>query len=178
MDQDEFHKSIFAYNPAASKWVMWTGTSDPSILTCMEAAMKKFDTDLVFYATDVNKDNRLSQQELYDTVDAISPATIDHKTVVAIIKAADKDKNGWLNVEEFAGAGEAYKGPNESTSFFSAVKAASKAKWPLDTYDEGYGMSVSCLSREHGEWRVYSDDLGAVRVTPTDDKGSVKVTVR
>merc|ERR550537_630618 len=178
MDQKEFHDSIFAYNPATRSWQMWSGTSDPSILTCMEDAMKKFDAALVFHATDQNKDGRLSQQELYDTVEATNPAQIEHKTVDAIIKAADKNKDGWLNVDEFAGAGEAYKGPNESSFFLSGVQAKAKAKWPIDSYDEGYGMSVSCKAKGYGEWRVYSDDMGAVRVTPTDDKGAVKVTVR
>merc|ERR1719159_1152579 len=133
MEQSEFHNSIFAYNPSTAKWQKWTGTSDESILTCMEAAMKKFDAALVFHATDKNKDGRLSQQELYDTVEAVNPATIDHSTVKAIIEAADKDKNGWLNVEEFEGAGEAYKGPNEAAGFF----LGGRAQWPMDTYDEG-----------------------------------------
>merc|ERR1719160_1173160 len=146
MDQKEFHDSIAAYNPATRTWQMWSGTSDPSILTCMESAFKKFDAALVFHATDKNKDGRLSQQELYDTVDAVNPAVIEHKVVDAIIKAADKDKNGWLSVDEFAAAGAAYQGPNESSFFTSGAKAASKARWPLDTYDEGYGMSVSCKS--------------------------------
>jgi len=174
MSQTEFHDSIAAYNPATRTWQMWSGTSDPSILKCMEKAFKVFDAALVFHATDKNKDGRLSQQELYDTVKALNPATIDHSTVKAIITAADKDKNGWLNVEEFTTAGEAYKGDKEAAGFF----LGGRAKWPLDTYNEGYGMSVSCYSNEGQEWRVYSDDLGAVRVTPTDDQGGVKVTQR
>merc|ERR1719316_1979679 len=128
MDQKEFHASIFAYNPATAKWQMWSGTSDKSILTCMEDAMKMFDAVLVFHATDKNRDGRLSQQELYDAVEATKPAQIEHKTVDAIIKAADKDKDGSLNVEEFAGAGAAYTGPDESSFFTSGVKAASKAR--------------------------------------------------
>jgi Ca2+-binding EF-hand superfamily protein len=36
-------------------------------------------------------------------------------TVDAIFKAADKDKSGFLSLEEFEKAGEAYKGPNEAT---------------------------------------------------------------
>merc|ERR1719156_502343 len=107
MDQKEFHDSIAAYNPHTRTWQMWEGTSDGEILTCMEAAFKKFDAALVFHATDKNKDGRLSQQELYDTVKALTPATIDHSVVKAIIEAADKDKNGWLNVDEFENAGEA-----------------------------------------------------------------------
>jgi len=178
MDQKEFHDSIAAYNPATRTWQMWSGTSDKSILTCMEAAFKKFDAALVFHATDKNKDGRLSQQELYDTVKALNPATIDHSVVKAIIEAADKDKNGWLNVDEFTTAGEAYKGPNEA-GFFLGGRAKSDMKWPIDSYDEGYGMSVSCHSNDEGtQWRVYSDELGAVRVTPTDDQGGVKVTQR
>merc|ERR1719191_1496237 len=148
MDQDEFHDSIAAYNPATRKWEMWSGTSDKSILTCMEAAFKKFDAALVFHATDKNKDGRLSQQELYDTVKTLNPATIDHSVVVDMIKAADKDKNGSLNLEEFTTAGEAYKGENEAAGFFLGGRSNSTAKWPLDTYDEGYGMSVSCMARE------------------------------
>jgi len=180
MDQKEFHASIFAYNPAQRKWVMWSGTSDPSILTCMEAAFHKFDAALVFHATDKNKDGRLSQQELYDTVHALNPATIDHSVIRDMIKAADKDKNGWLNVEEFETAGEAYKGPNEASFFLSGrSKAAVMSAWPIDSYNEGYGMSVQCHSHDEGvQWRVYSDELGAVRVTPTDDQGAVKVTQR
>jgi Ca2+-binding EF-hand superfamily protein len=178
LNQDEFHNSIFAYNPATRTWVMWSGTSDPSILTCMKGAFKSFDAALVFHATDTNKDGRLSQQELYDTVSATNSATIDHKIVNDIIKAADKDKNGWLSVEEFEGAGEAYKGKDEVNFYLSGRDAADlkASKSPGDTYDEGYGMSVKCYTRQGKEWRVYSDDLGKVKVTPTDDKGSVKVT--
>lgn len=173
MNQNEFHDSIAAYNPATREWVMWTGTSDKTLLTCMKAAFKTFDAAIVFHATDKNKDGKLSKQELYNTVEATNPATIDVKTVDAIITAADTDKDGSLNVEEFEKAGEAYTGPNEA-SFYLGGRDTTKG--PGDQYDEGYGMSVKCHTKEGEEWRIYSDDLGAVKVTPTDDKGGVKVT--
>lgn len=174
MDQDEFHKSIFAYNPATRTWQMWSGTSDPSILECLKGAFTKFDAALVFHASDRNKDGKLNKQELYDIAESTNPGiTIDVTTLDAIITAADKDKNGSLNLEEFAAAGEAYKGPNEANFHLQG-----RDKWPNDTYNEGYGMSVNCHDNEGQEWRVYSEDLGRVQVTPTDDQGAVKVTQR
>jgi len=179
MDQKEFHDSIAAYNPTTRTWQMWEGTSDKEILKCMEAAFRKFDAALVFHATDRNHDERISESESYNVmaaVDRSGTATISSVEADAIFKAADKDKDGFLNFEEFQGAGEAYKGKNEAETkgFF----LGGRAKFPTDTYDEGYGMSVACHDRDGNEWRVFSDDLGKVKVTPTDDQGAVKVTQR
>lgn len=173
LSQDEFHASIAAYNPVTRKWEMWSGTSDKGILTCMEGAFKTFDAALVFHATDKNHDLKISRSESYETMRAVSGNTIMQKDADAIFDAADKDKNGFLNLEEFQGAGAAYNGPTEAGFFLSG-----HAKWPTDSYDEGYGMSVSCHDRDGTSWRVYSDELGKVTVTPTDDKGAVKVTQR
>jgi len=166
MDQKEFHDSICAYNPVSREWVMWNGTSDKEILVCMKPAFKKFDTALVFHATDRNKDNKISESEVYDTMRAVNGNTVLSTTVDAIFTAADKDKSGFLSLEEFAKAGEAYKGPNEATNSTAGLFLGGHAKWPTDTYDEGYGMSVACHDREGNEWRVFSDDMGKVSVTP------------
>lgn len=179
LNQKEFHDSIAAYNPVTREWQMWNGTSDKGVLECMKPAFKKFDASLVFHATDRNKDEKISESEVYSTLKAVSSSgnTILSTTVDAIFKAADKDKSGFLNFEEFMGAGEAYKGKNEAAApgFF----LGGHARWPTDTYDEGYGMSVSCHSRDGSEWRVFSDDLGQVKVTPKAPwDGSVKVTQR
>lgn len=179
LNQKEFHDSIAAYNPVTRQWEMWNGTSDKAILECMKASFSKFDASLVFHATDKNKDQKISEAEVYGTLSAVSQSgnTILSTTVDAIFKAADKDKSGFLNFEEFMGAGEAYKGPNEATApgFF----LGGHARWPTDSYDEGYGMSVSCHSRDGDEWRVFSDDMGQVKVTPKAPwDGSVKVSQR
>lgn len=177
MDQKEFHDSICAYNPATREWQMWNGTSDKSILECMKPAFKKFDAALVFHATDKNKDQKLSESEVYDTAAAVN-GVVSHSTVDAIFKAADKDKSGFLNLEEFQNAGEAYQGPNEATNT-TGLYLGGHARWPTDTYDEGYGMSVSCHDRQGNEWRVFSDDMGKVSVTPKQPwNGTVEVKQR
>jgi len=176
LDQHEFHDSIAAYNPGTRTWQMWSGTSDQKILKCMEGAFKKFDAALVFHATDKNRDLKISESESYSVMAAAhqnGASTISSVEADAIFKAADKDKDGFLNFEEFQGAGEAYKGKNEVGFLLGG-----HAKWAPDTYDEGFGMSVACHDRDGNEWRVFSDDLGKVTVTPTDDQGAVKVTQR
>jgi len=176
LDQKEFHDSVAAYNPSTRTWQMWSGTSDKEILKCMQGAFKKFDAALVFHATDKNKDLKISESEAYNVMAAVDQngaSTISSVEVDAIFKAADKDKDGFLNFEEFQGAGEAYKGKNEV-----GFMLGGHAKWKPDTYDEGFGMSIACHDREGNEWRVFSDDLGKVTVTPTDDQGAVKVTQR
>jgi len=161
MNQAEFHDSICAYNPMSRTWQMWKGTSDTGILKCMAPAFKMFDAALVFDATDKNHDHKISPQESYATINAVSASKMQQTTADAIFKAADTDKDGFLNLDEFAKAGEAYKGDAESGFFLGG-----HAKWPTDTYNEGYGMSVSCYSRERGQWRVFSDELGRVTVEP------------
>jgi len=182
LDQKEFHNSIAAYNPGTRTWQMWSGTSDKEVLKCMEGAFKKFDAALVFHATDKNKDLKISESESYNVMAAAhqnGASTISSVEADAIFKAADKDKDGFLNFEEFMGAGEAYKGPNEKNGAApDAFLLGGHAKWAPDTYDEGFGMSIACHNREGDEWRVFSDDLGKVTVTPTDDQGAVKVTQR
>lgn len=179
IDQKEFHDSVCAYNPVTREWQMWNGTSDKKILECMKPAFKKFDAALVFHATDTNKDQKISESEVYGTMKAVNGGSILSTTVDAIFKAADKDKSGFLNLEEFQGAGEAYKGPNEATNTTAGLFLGGHAKWPSDTYDEGYGMSVSCHDREGNQWRVFSDDMGRVTVTPKKPwNGTVEVKQR
>merc|ERR1719235_843273 len=168
IDQKEFHDPICTYNPATREWQMWNGTSDKAILECMKPAFKKFDAALVFHATDTNKDNKLSESEVYDTAMAVNGATVTSTTVDAIFKAADKDKSGFLSLEEFEKAGEAYQGANEATNTTAGLFLGGHARWPSDTYDEGYGMSVACHDRDGNQWRVFSDDMGKVSVTATN----------
>jgi Ca2+-binding EF-hand superfamily protein len=179
MDQKEFHDSICAYNPATREWQMWNGTSDKAILECMKPAFKKFDASLVFHATDRNHDQKLSESEVYETAAAVNGGTVLSTTVDAIFKAADKDKKGFLSLEEFEKAGEAYKGANEATNSTAGLFLGGRARWPTDTYDEGYGMSVACHDRDGNEWRVFSDDMGKVTVTPKQPwNGTVEVKQR
>jgi len=174
IDQKEFHDSIATYNPAKREWEMWTGTSDTGILTCMKGAFAKFDAALVFHATDHNKDEKVSKAEVMKVMSAVNGPSISYKTADDIFKAGDKDKDGYLNLEEFTTTGESYKGENEAAFFLGG-----KSKGPMDTYDEGYGMSVKCHDRDGNEWRVFSDDMGKVKVTPKKPwTGNVTVTSR
>jgi Ca2+-binding EF-hand superfamily protein len=174
INQKEFHDSIATYNPAKREWEMWTGTSDKSILECMKPAFAKFDSALVFHATDKNKDEKISKSEVMRVMTAVNGPKISYKTADDIFKAGDKDKDGFLNLEEFTTTGESYKGENEAAFFLGG-----RASWPTDTYDEGYGMSVKCHDRDGNEWRVFSDDLGKVKVTPKKPwTGDVKVSQR
>merc|ERR1719158_2622356 len=99
MSQSEFHDAIATYNPMTREWQMWSGTSDKAILTCMAPAFKKFDAALVFEVTDTNHDNQISPSESYATMSAVNGNQIMSKTAEAIFKAADKDKNGYLNLK-------------------------------------------------------------------------------
>jgi len=174
IDQHEFHDSICTYNPAKREWQMWTGTSDPSILKCMKPAFAKFDAALVFHAADHNKDEKISKSEVMRVMTAVNGPKISYKTADDIFKAGDKDKDGFLNLEEFTTTGESYKGENEAAFFLGG-----RAAWPMDTYDEGYGMSVKCHDRDGNEWRVFSDDMGKVKVTPKKPwTGNVTVSQR
>lgn len=178
IDQTEFHDSIATYNPAKREWVMWTGTSDKGILTCMKPAFQKFDAALVFHATDKNKDEKVSKSEVMHVMTAVNGPQISYKTADDIFKAGDKDKDGYLNLEEFTTTGESYKGENEA-AFYLGGRDLSVVAWPMDTYDEGYGMSVKCHDRDGNTWRVFSDDLGKVKVTPKKPwTGNVTVTNR
>merc|ERR1719160_2317479 len=132
MSQDEFHKSIAAYNPATREWQMWNGTSDKALLPCMADAFKRFDGALVFAASDTNKDRKLSRQEAYNTMRAVNGIALPQATADAIFDAADKDKNKFLNLEEFTAAGEAYKGASEA-SFFLSGRGGRGQRAPLDT---------------------------------------------
>jgi len=161
LDQKEFHDSIAAYNPVTRTWQMWNGTSDKEILVCMKSAFAKFDAALVFHATDTNKDQKISKSEVYSAMAAVNGPSVKQTVAEDIFKAGDKDKDGFLNLEEFTTTGEAYKGENEASFFLGG-----HAKWSPDTYDEGYGMSVKCHDRDGNEWRVFSDDIGKVTVTP------------
>merc|ERR1719183_3109392 len=147
----------------------------------MKPAYAKFDAALVFHATDKNKDHRISESEMYDTMQAVDGTGTMLSTVAdEIFKAADKDKDHFLNAEEFEKAGEAYKGENEATDKKPAgLFLFGHSKWPTDSYNEDFGMSVNCHSREGMQWRVFSEDLGRVKVTPkTPWDGSVKVQQR
>lgn len=165
MSQTEFHDAIATYNPMTRTWQMWSGTSDKAILKCMEPAFKKFDAALVFEVTDTNHDNQISPSESYATMSAVNGNHMMSATADAIFKAADKDKNGYLNQAEFEGAGEAYKGP-AGTNTTAGFHLGGRAAWPTDTYNEGYGMSVACHNNLGESWRVFSDDMGKVKVTP------------
>jgi len=183
IDQTEFHDSIATYNPATREWQMWTGTSDEGILACMKPAFQKFDAALVFHATDKNKDEKVSKGEVMGVMTAVNGPQISYKTADDIFKAGDKDKDGFLNLDEFTTTGEAYKGENEAAFFLGgrsmAQMVSASAKWPMDTYDEGYGMSVKCHDRDGNTWRVFSDDLGKVKVTPKKPwTGNVTVSQR
>jgi len=174
IDQTEFHDSVATYSPATREWKMWTGTSDKNLLTCMKPAFAKFDAALVFHATDANKDEKVSKGEVMKVMTAINGPTISYKTADDIFKAGDKDKDGFLNLDEFTTTGEAYKGENEAAFFLGG-----RAAWPMDTYEEGYGMSVKCHDRDGNEWRVFSDDMGKVKVTPKKPwTGNATVTTR
>jgi Ca2+-binding EF-hand superfamily protein len=182
IDQTEFHDSIATYNPAKREWEMWTGTSDTGILTCMKPAFAKFDAALVFHATDKNKDDKVSKSEVMRVMSAVNGPSISYKTADDIFKAGDKDKDGYLNLDEFTTTGEAYKGENEA-AFFLHGRTLSAAQyntsWPMDTYEEGYGMSVKCHDRDGNTWRIFSDDLGKVKVSPKKPwTGNVTVTNR
>merc|ERR1719262_2180136 len=178
IDQKEFHDSIATYNPAKREWEMWTGTSDKSILTCMKPAFAKFDAALVFHATDTNKDEKISKSEVLRVMTAVNGPQISYKTATDIFAAGDKDKDGYLNLDEFTTTGESYKGENEA-AFFLGGRTLNAAQWPMDTYEEGYGMSVKCHDRDGNTWRVFSDDLGKVKVTPKKPwTGNVTVTNR
>jgi len=180
IDQTEFHDSIATYNPAKREWEMWTGTSDKSILTCMKPAFAKFDAALVFHATDKNKDQKVSKSEVMRVMSAVNGPSISYKTADDIFKAGDKDKDGYLNLDEFTTAGESYKGENEAAFFLSGRTInAMNVSWPMDTYEEGYGMSVKCHDRDGNQWRIFSDDMGKVKVTPKKPwTGNVTVTNR
>jgi len=165
MDQHEFHDIIATYNPMTREWQMWSGTSDRAILTCMKPAFAKFDAALVFYVTDTNKDNQISKGETYDLVSNVAGSGMQQSTANDIFKAADTDKNGFLNLDEFEKAGASYEGPagtNTSMGFY----VNGRTSWPTSTYDEGYGMSVPCHNQRRESWRVFSDDMGKVKVTP------------
>lgn len=148
MSQSEFHDSIGAYNPSTRSWQMWEGTSDPAILACLQPAFKKFDAALAFEIMDSNGNQMVSKQECFDTMDAQEGATMDYHKAEAIFKAADLNKDGVLNLDEFMKAGESYKGEGES--FFARrgfiVKASSAAKT---------GMSAQCHDQNGDEWNAY-----------------------
>merc|ERR1719487_2412206 len=149
IDQTEFHDSIATYNPAKREWVMWTGTSDTGILACMKPAFAKFDAALVFHATDKNKDEKVSKSEVMQVMSAVNGPEISYKTADDIFKAGDKDKDGYLSLDEFTTTGE------------------------------GYGMSVKCYDRKGNTWRIFSDDMGKVTVTPKKPwTGNVTVSQR
>jgi len=180
IDQTEFHDSIATYNPAKRSWEMWTGTSDTGILACMKPAFRKFDAALVFHATDKNKDEKVSKGEVMDVMQAVNGPQIPYKVAEDIFTAGDKDKDGYLNLDEFTTTGEAYKGENEAAFFLGGRTLNVMAgKWSPDTYDEGYGMSVKCHDRDGNTWRVFSDDMGKVKVTPKKPwTGNATVTQR
>lgn len=178
MEQDEFHNAIAAYNPATRTWQMWNGTSDREVLTCMATAFKRFDAALVFHATDLNQDREISRSEAYETMRAVNGITLPQTTADAIFDAADKDKNKYLSLDEFAGAGEAYAGTNEASFFLGGGKGSPSSPYASDTKNEGYGMSMECHRRDGSPWRLFSDGLGQIRVNSTDTAGGVKVTQR
>lgn len=151
MDQDEFHDSISAYNPATRSWQMWKGTSDPKLLTCLEPAFKVFDAALVFSATDANKDDKLSKSELYNTMQAVGGPKIEMKTADELFAAADLDKSGYLNLDEFTKAGATYKGAGESFALQGRITNATSSDLSLKV-----GMASECRLQNGDEWNVYA----------------------
>merc|ERR1719171_1258204 len=101
MSQTEFHDAIATYNPMTREWQMWSGTSDKGIIACMKPAFAKFDAALVFAAADTNKDEQISKSETYDLVSKTAGSSLPSTTADKIFTAADKDKNGYLSLEEF-----------------------------------------------------------------------------
>lgn len=176
--QPEFHASIAAYNPATRSWQSWDNVTDAQVLACMHGAFKDFDARIAFGAVDSNKDEKISRSEIYDTMRALDGPTILSTTVDGVFDAADKDKDGYLNLEEFGKAGAA------GGSFASLLggKAPVEPK-PAESWNN-YGLSVECHSLDGSTWRIFNEALGRVQVTPTDrDKfgnvnGPVKVTTR
>merc|ERR550514_1996118 len=101
----------------------------------MKPAFAKFDAALVFHATDKNKDEKVSKSEVMRVMTAVNGPQISYKTADDIFTAGDKDKDGYLNLDEFTTTGEAYKGKNEA-AFYLGGRAFTVVSWPMDTYDE------------------------------------------
>lgn len=169
LQQSEFHKSIAAYNPATRTWQSWDDVTDASVLTCMTAAFHDFDARLAFGAVDSNKDEKISRSEFYDTMRALKGPTIQQTAADGIFDGADKDKDKYLSLEEFTAAGS-------SGAAFFFTGQAEPAQEPKGWMK--FGISVQCHARDGSEWRIFNEAMGRVQVTPTDDQGAVKVTVR
>jgi len=148
MQQDEFHDSIAGYNPATRSWQMWEGTSDPTILACLQPAFKKFDAALAFEIMDTNQNQKVSKQECFDTMDSQEGSGVmDHDTANKIFAAADLDKSNDLSLDEFIKAGESYKGKGESFALQGfSVEASKIAKT---------GMASKCHDQNGEEWNAY-----------------------
>jgi len=171
LEQPEFHKSIAAYNPATRTWQSWDKVTDAAVLTCMTAAFHDFDARLAFGAVDTNKDEKISKSEYYDTMRSLEGPTIQQTTADGIFDGADADKDTYLNQEEFTKAGQA----GGAAAFLLTGRADPPAE------PKGWmklGISVQCHARDGSEWRIFNEAMGRVQVTPTDDKGAVKVTTR
>lgn len=153
ISQSEFHDSIAAYNPATRSWQMWEGTSDPTILACLQPAFKKFDAALAFAIMDTNNNKKVSKQECFDVIDSRDGAGVmDHKTADAIFQAADLDKSNDIDLDEFIKAGESYKGTAESFALqgFKMVGDSTRT-----------GMAAQCHDQNGEEWNAYVN-IGAI----------------
>lgn len=148
IDQDEFHKSLAAYNPAAQSWQLLYHDGDAAVLTCLDAAMKDFDAQLAFAAVDGNKDGKLSKGESYDTLGNLG---MEHATADKLFADADADKDGYLSLEEFKAAGANHK--PAAASFLLHGKAPATA-----TGAAALGMGAVCAARPTPTYNLWEED--------------------
>lgn len=150
IDQDEFHRSLCAYNPAAQSWQLLYHDGDAAVLTCLSAAMKDFDTQLAFAATDANKDGKISKQEGYDTLSRINPS-LEHATADKLFTDSDVNKDGFLDLEEFKAAGANHK--PAAASFLLHGKAPAAV-----TGEAALGMGAVCAARPVPTYSLWEED--------------------
>jgi len=155
IDQSEFHKSLAAYNPSTGKWQMLYHDGDEAVLTCLDAAMKEFDTELAFHATDANKDNKISKSESYDTMGKFNPS-MDHAKADKLFEDADANKDGFLDLDEFKAAGANHK-PAAAASFL-LHGAITVAPGFDEKHEQMYGgMGAVCAARKQETYSLWSE---------------------
>jgi Ca2+-binding EF-hand superfamily protein len=150
ISQKEFHDAEAQYNPATRKFENgFPYTNNKEVLACLDTAMVDFDANLAFAATDRNKDKRVSKSEAYAVMGTMP---IAQPKAQAIFEAADLNKDGYLDAEEFKKAGESYKGEGESF-----VIAGAKAPAPLMASVKRAGMARECGAQSTPKWLLFSD---------------------
>jgi len=154
IDQSEFHKSLAAYNPSTGKWQMMYHDGDKDVLTCLDAAMKEFDTRLVFAATDANKDNKISKSESYDTMGRLNPS-MDHATADKLFEDADLNKDGFLEFDEFKTAGANHK--PAAASFLVHAANTTAPGFNAEHARMYGGMGAVCAAREQETYSLWSE---------------------